>query len=115
MARKRLKFLLFAQLSCSGCFSATPFQSARVTEPGESNGSLSVQRTRPRDARVRIGIYDVRGTLVCTLNDQDYSAGTHTVVWTGEDDSGQAQPSGVYFARLMVDGIQEAVKLTLVR
>jgi hypothetical protein len=49
MARKRLRFLLFAQLSCSGCFSSTPFQSARVTEPGESNGPLSVQRTRPRD------------------------------------------------------------------
>jgi hypothetical protein len=49
MARKRLKFLLFAQLSCSGCFSATPFQSARVAEPGENNGSLSLQRTKPRD------------------------------------------------------------------
>lgn len=53
MARKRLKkrlrFLLFAQLSCSGCFSATPFQSARVVESGENNGSLSIQRTKPKE------------------------------------------------------------------
>jgi len=57
----------------------------------------------------------VRGTRVCTLTDQDYSSGPHAVVWTGVDDSGQAQPSGVYFARLVVDDIQEVVKLTLVR
>lgn len=47
--RKRLKFLLLTQLTCTGCFSATPFQSARVTEPGQSTGHLSVQRSEPRD------------------------------------------------------------------
>lgn len=47
--KKRLRFLLFTQLTCSGCFSATPFQSARVVESGENNGSLSVLRTRPRE------------------------------------------------------------------
>jgi len=47
--KKRLKFLLLTQLSCSGCFSATPFQSARVIESGQQTGSMSIQRSRPRD------------------------------------------------------------------
>jgi flagellar hook assembly protein FlgD len=64
---------------------------------------------------VRIGIFDIRGALVRTLTDEVFEAGTHSVVWNGEDDSEQAQPSGVYFAQLLSGGRQEAVKLTLVR
>lgn len=59
--RKRLKFLLFAQLSCSGCFSATPFQSARVVEPGQRAGSMSFQRSEPRDPEEEQGYTMIEG------------------------------------------------------
>lgn len=59
--RKRLKFLLLTQLTCSGCFSATPFQSARVTEPGERTGHISYQRSRPRDEEAGEGWVMIEG------------------------------------------------------
>ena len=59
--RKRLKLLLLTQLTCSGCFSATPFQSARVTESGERAGHLSVQRSEPRDPDRDAGYVIVEG------------------------------------------------------
>ena len=83
--------------------------------PNPFNPRTSVSFILPQDGRVRIGIFDIRGALVRTLTDKVYAAGTHGVVWNGEDDSGQAQPSGVYFARLLSGERQEAVKLTLVR
>jgi len=83
--------------------------------PNPFNPRTSVSFDLPQNGRVRIGIFDVRGALVRTLTDEVYAAGTHGVIWNGEDDSGQAQPSGVYFARLLSGERQEAVKLTLVR
>ena len=48
---------------------------------------------------VRMEIYDLLGQKVDILTDQTYSAGTHRVRWNA---NGQA--SGVYFARMSVDG-----------
>ena len=83
--------------------------------PNPFNPRTTVSFELPQDGRVQIGIFDVRGAFVRTLTDEVYAAGNHAVVWNGEDDAGQAQPSGVYFARFLSGGRQEAVKLTLVR
>jgi hypothetical protein len=83
--------------------------------PNPFNPRTTVSFDLPQDGRVRIGIFDIRGALVRTLTDEVFEAGTHSVVWNGEDDSGQVQPSGVYFAQLLSGGRREAVKLTLVR
>jgi len=86
-----------------------------MPHPNPFNPRTSVSFDLPGDGRVWIGIFDVRGALVRTLTDEVYAAGIHSVVWNGENDSGHAQPSGVYFARLLSSGRREAVKLTLVR
>ena len=78
------------------------------------NPLATVSFTVPRAQGVRIAIYDVRGTLVRTLADREYQAGPHTVTWDGRDEAGQAQPAGVYFARMEADGVHEAGKLTRV-
>ena len=50
-------------------------------------------------ADVRMEIYDLLGRKVDVLTDQTYAAGTHRVQWNA---NGQA--SGVYFARMSVNG-----------
>jgi uncharacterized repeat protein (TIGR02543 family) len=68
--------------------------------------SRSVARLRfelPRDARVELGIVDVRGREVASLVHGDVPAGRHTVTWDGRTKSGRAAP-GVYFARYGAGG-----------
>jgi hypothetical protein len=67
-------------------------------------------------ARVELVVYDARGRSVRTLTRGEYGAGAHRVDWDGTDQHGQSVASGVYFARLRVDGVDSGSrKLALVK
>jgi len=53
---------------------------------------------------VRLGVYDVTGTLVRFLVDGNVAPGTRTAVWNCTDGNGRQVSSGTYFFRLTVDG-----------
>jgi hypothetical protein len=69
-----------------------------------------VQFSVPVDSHVMIGIYDVAGRRVKTLVNGPMSAGPHQVSW----DVG-GLPNGMYFYRMVVDGVQASKKLLLVK
>jgi flagellar hook assembly protein FlgD len=52
--------------------------------------------------KIVLEIYNVRGQLVRTLlnGSQEFSAGSHSVVWNGTDDFGRSMSSGIYFYRI---------------
>jgi flagellar hook assembly protein FlgD len=60
-------------------------------------------------------VYDVLGRQVRVLVNEEQDAGRHTVQWDGRDESGQRMASGVYLARLVVDGTTKVRKMTFVR
>lgn len=64
---------------------------------------------------VRLDIVDIGGRIVSTLVDEPLSAGSYAVEWDGTNQNGQAVPSGVYFYRLINEGVVQTRKLTLVR
>jgi hypothetical protein len=66
-------------------------------------------------ARVKLGVYDVKGRLVRTLSDGLRGSGEHDVVWDGLDGAGRSLPSGTYFGRVEVGEQTESVKMMLVR
>ncbi|MDN5354640.1 MAG: hypothetical protein PWQ09_1396, partial [Candidatus Cloacimonadota bacterium] len=43
---------------------------------------------------------NIKGQKVKTLVNQEMSAGQHSVLWSGRDDSGNSVSSGVYFFRM---------------
>jgi len=51
---------------------------------------------------VNIEVYNLRGQKVRTLLDgsSEFGAGSHDVVWNGQDDSGRSMSSGVYLYRI---------------
>jgi hypothetical protein len=65
----------------------------------------------PRAARVRLDLYDVRGTRVRRLADEARPAGASTATWDGRDDHGQPAPAGLYFVRMIADGIEDRGRL----
>jgi hypothetical protein len=60
--------------------------------------------------RVDLSIYDVLGQKVATLADGAFSAGRHTVAW-----SGSGVTPGIYFAALEVDGFRSVRRVVLSR
>jgi len=68
-------------------------------------------------AEVMLTICDIGGRLIRTLVDTRQHPGSYRVAWDGRDKGGESVSSGIYFARLMVSGIefQKARKIVLLR
>lgn len=64
---------------------------------------------------VDLVIYNVRGQRVCTVVEGTVDRGRHERAWDGNDDHGVPVASGVYFARLSVDGKSDDQKVMVLR
>ncbi len=83
--------------------------------PNPFNPMTKISFDLSQGGAVRLGIYDVRGSLVRRLVGENLTAGSHTVAWDGTDDGGRSVSSGVYLYRLeSPTGVQER-KMVLVR
>ncbi|MCP4548537.1 MAG: hypothetical protein GY835_18935 [bacterium] len=92
-----------------------PFRLA-ANYPNPFNPATEIRFNLPRNAVVRLAIYDLQGGLVSTLIDGvDFENGDHSCMWTGRDDSGHPVASGVYFCHLSAGGGEESRKMTLLK
>jgi hypothetical protein len=64
---------------------------------------------------VDIIIYDVNGREVCSLVRERMDGGAGIAVWNGFDNAGERVASGVYFARLDIDGLTASGKLMMLK
>jgi hypothetical protein len=78
--------------------------------PNPFNPSTTIEFTLPRDERVELRIYDIRGALVATLADGRRPAGVHRVRWNAAD-----RASGVYFCVLQAGGLRRMRKMVLLK
>ena len=84
--------------------------------PNPFNPRTLVRFELPTGSRVRVEMFDARGALVRTLLDETRGAGVHAIEWDGTDRLGAGVASGVYFARLQVDGaLVETRKMMLLK
>ncbi len=87
----------------------------RQNYPNPFNPGTTIEYTVPMTTRVRIAIYDVAGRLTAVLVDDEYGPGQYSVQWTGQDVTGRAAPSGVYFCKLVAGDHTASSKLVLLR
>ena len=71
--------------------------------PNPFNPTTVIEFGLPATSDVAIKIYDIRGSLVNTLANQQYTAGYHKVVWDGRNDAGLQVANGTYMYRLETD------------
>jgi hypothetical protein len=83
--------------------SAPPEFSFARPSPNPVRASLTLRYALPRQAAVRLGIFDITGRRVRDLVSRAETAGEHTIQWDLRDERGEAVGVGVYFARLEVD------------
>jgi glycosidase len=68
-----------------------------------------------RAARVQLDVLDVSGRRVRSLGARLLDAGVNAVRWDGRDDSGRTVGAGLYFARVLADGVSSTTRLVVVR
>lgn len=83
--------------------------------PNPFNPSTQISFTLPTEVEVTVVVYNMLGQTVATLVDETLPTGSHTVVWDGTDDSGQAVATGVYFYRLQTDEFSQSLKMVLIK
>ncbi len=83
--------------------------------PNPFNPKTTIRFALPAAAPTTVSIFDLAGRHVRTLLDEDLTAATHEVTWTGDDAQGQPVAAGVYFYEV-VSGAHRAVgRMALVK
>jgi len=67
--------------------------------PNPFNPATTIRYELPSQGTVTITIYDVLGRAVRTLIHEVQPAGSHAMLWRGDNDAGAIVASGVYFYR----------------
>ncbi len=78
--------------------------------PNPFNPMTKVKFQMPKSGFVELKIFDALGKEVSTLLNQQLNAGTFEVSWDAS-----ANPSGVYFYRLVAEGYSETKKMVLTK
>ena len=78
--------------------------------PFNAGTTIPVQIAGEASRMIRLEIFDVLGRSVRTLMSENAPAGNYSLFWDGRDDRGSIVSSGVYFARLRVDGQTQQVR-----
>ncbi|MGA9115307.1 MAG: FlgD immunoglobulin-like domain containing protein [Bacteroidota bacterium] len=68
--------------------------------PNPFNPSTTIRFALPREARVRVSVYNLLGQEIRTLLEGERAAGYHTATWDGRNRTGVEAASGVYFYRM---------------
>ena len=91
-------------------------RAARImAQPNPFNPTTTIRLVNPRAGQVSVGVFDVQGKMVRTLQSGHLAAGEHDLIWDGRDDRGAEVASGMYFARMAALENRATVKLMLVR
>ena len=56
--------------------------------------------TLPKNVKVNVSIFNIKGQKVTTLKSEYMTAGDHSVVWNGNDETGKMVSSGVFFYKV---------------
>ena len=68
--------------------------------PNPFNPETTFSYSLPKDGKVSINIYNLKGQKVKTLINGYYKSGHYTSVWNGKNNNGKSVSSGVYFYKL---------------
>jgi hypothetical protein len=83
--------------------------------PNPFNPSTTIKFSVPAACDISLVVYNVLGQEVKTLYDGRIDAGTHDVVWNGDNNSSARVASGVYFYRLRSGDFDRSRKMTLIK
>ncbi len=79
------------------------------------HGTLILEGTLPRVTTITVQVYDLLGRKVMEWPAEEYPRGTFRIQWKGINSTGDALPSGLYFARIVTAHTQQVFTIILSR
>jgi len=83
--------------------------------PNPFNPTTTISFSIPEDNEIELTVFNIKGQKVKTLLSDQLSAGQHSVVWDGRDDSNKTVGSGIYFYKLKTDNLAKTKKMILMK
>ena len=83
--------------------------------PNPFNPETTISFSIPKDSKVELSIYNIKGQKVKTLAKSDFEKGIHQVIWDGKDNTGKSVSSGIYFYKMETDNYSEMKKAILLK
>lgn len=83
--------------------------------PNPFNPETKIRYTLHQKGRVKLAIFNTEGQMVFSQNSGIEPAGEHSIVWSGQDMTGNALPSGVYLCRLNVNDAIQTIRMVLLK
>ncbi|MCL2063849.1 MAG: leucine-rich repeat protein [Candidatus Cloacimonetes bacterium] len=83
--------------------------------PNPFNPETAIRFSLSNSGHVRMDIFNIRGSLVRTLVDNEMNQGSHTVVWNGKDNNGQQVSSGIYFYQMRIGDYLSIKRMVLMK
>ncbi len=83
--------------------------------PNPFANNTNITYTVPANGNVKVDVLDVSGNVVATVQNDEVTAGTHTLNWDGRSNNGGLLSSGSYICRISANGRTETAKMTINR
>jgi len=87
----------------------------KANYPNPFNPTTTIAFDTHKKGHVTVDIYNVKGQKVKTVANSVLEAGSHKVVWNGQDDNGHSVSSGIYFYRMQTEGYRAVKKMVLMK
>ena len=83
--------------------------------PNPFNPVTTIRYGLPKDSKVKINIYNLKGQLVKTLVNQSKSAGYYTVNWNIKDNAREEIAAGIYLYQIVTPEFTNTKKLVVMK
>ncbi len=83
--------------------------------PNPFNPETYISFALKDDGFVTLEIFNIKGQKIRTLLNENMSAGIHSLIWQGKDDTGKQAASGVYFYKMKAGNMVQTKKMILMK
>jgi len=83
--------------------------------PNPFNPSTNISFDLGKSGIVSVAIYNQKGEFVKELLKQDLLPGQYNLKWNGDNSSSCIVPSGIYFAKVSIDGQSKVGRMAMVK
>ncbi len=84
-----------------------------MNHPNPFNPTTTIDFSIQNDSNIKLSIYNIKGQKIKTLIQNEFTKGSHSIIWNGDDEFNKPVSSGIYLYKLNVNGKTESVNKCL--